>query len=367
MEEGDIAFFFYAGHVCRSAGPIICFPLTSPRRRLRGAHARRTIGGLGGCRVPVSLIAFASLERGSRWWCSTPAATIRLRFRTVDSIGGERRPLPPPLTNGCFRFIQRGLGQKALDDFGDGDPNSVFTRVLVKQLKVPGVGLREMAFRTQGEVARNSASERGYDQVPGVYSQIIGDDFSLSEPPASPPPVAAPPTSVENLEQTDFAAALRSGSVAKLDLFLSKYPDSASVDIVRRERERLTQALPGMAAIPHTAEQIKPVADDEAAWEKVKVTPTEDALEKFIREFPDSKRRRDAESLLANLKPPRAERPTSQATVSPSVQSKPDPHAAPPVVPLRQPPPGRIAHEKAQPKPTPNGNCFSVNGERYCE
>ena len=223
-----------------------------------------------------------------------------------------------------------------------------------------------MAFRTQGEVAR-LASERGYDQVPGVYSQIIGDDFSLSEPPASPPPVAAPPTSVENLEQTDFAAALRSGSVAKLDLFLSKYPDSALRDIVRRERERLTQALPGMAAIPHTAEQIKPAADDEAAWEKVKVTPTQDALEKFIREFPDSKRRRDAESLLANLKPPRAERPTSQATVSPSVQSKPDPHAAPPVVPLRQPPPGRIAHEKAQPKPTPNGNCFSVNGERYCE
>jgi hypothetical protein len=103
-----------------------------------------------------------------------------------------------------------------------------------------------MAFKTQGEVAK-LARANGYKQVPGVYSQIIGDDFYLAGPPASPRSQA--PTPVLNVEQADFAAALQSASVAKLDAFLSKYPASSLADVVRRERARLKQA-PGQPTTP---------------------------------------------------------------------------------------------------------------------
>jgi hypothetical protein len=253
--------------------------------------------------------------------------------------------------NGVLSIYSAGAGQKALDTLGDGDPNSVFTRVFVKELKKPGVGLREIAFRTQGEVAK-LASANGYNQVPGVYSQIIGDDFYLTRP--SAPMLAAPP--LTNTEQTDLAAALQSGSIAQLDLFLSRYPKSPLVDIVRRERERLTKASDQLGQLPDSphlppasiatvsaadpspvaassetpiilpAQTVEPPSSpsfpkpnpvktvsvrpdgslvfmDEVAWQKAKSTRTRDAVKKFLREFPDSKRRNDAEVLLANLTP----------------------------------------------------------------
>ena len=163
------------------------------------------------------------------------------------SIGGERGLALPALTNGVLSIYSAGVGQKALDTLDDdGDPNSVFTRVFVKELKVPGIGLRDMAFKTQSEVAK-LASAKGYDQVPGVYSQII-DDFYLTAPLESTPPLAPQPTPAVDLEQGDFAAAMQSGSIVMLNSFLSKYPASALAGIVRREKERLLKPYLGPLA-----------------------------------------------------------------------------------------------------------------------
>ena len=89
---------------------------------------------------------------------------------------------------------------------------------MVKELKTPGLGLREMAYKTQGEVAK-LASANGYNQVPGIYSQIIGDDVYLTGQPPSKPLVP-----VVNVEEADFRAAMESGSITQLEFIFVQIP-----------------------------------------------------------------------------------------------------------------------------------------------
>ena len=277
------------------------------------------------------------------------------------SIGGERGLALPALTNGVLSIYSAGVGQKALDTLDDdGDPNSVFTRVFVKELKVPGIGLRDMAFKTQSEVAK-LASAKGYDQVPGVYSQII-DDFYLTAPLESTPPLAPQPTPAVDLEQGDFAAAMQSGSIVMLNSFLSKYPASALAGIVRREKERLKPYLGPLATSPPPIQLDGPLASDEVAWEKAKSHRTSNSLKNFIREFPNSKRRHDAEILLANVGPASVERSKPLPTVSPSISKTPPAKRQHPRSPARL-----AAPDVESTRTAPATKCFAFNGAHYCE
>jgi hypothetical protein len=117
---------------------------------------------------------------------------------------------------------------------------------------------------------------------------------------------------------------MQSGSIRQLDLFLSRYPASPLINIVRREKDRLAK-VPSTALPPGLSPSLSPdtaVRSDEIAWQKAKVTRTQEALGNFIHEFPQSERRHEAEDLLASLKPARANRPAPTVIVSPSMHSK---------------------------------------------
>jgi hypothetical protein len=260
LEPGDIAFFFYAGHGVSFSGANYLLPSDIPAPQASGRGEEDRLADLA---VAETRVVDRIRKAGAR--VAVVALDACRDNPLTDSSGrsiGAARGLAPPLllADGVLSIYSAGIGQKAHDDVGDGGPNSVFTRILVEQLKTAGLGLREMAFKTQDEVAK-LARASGYDQVPAVYSQISGDDLYLAGPPPSPIPVAPTPP-VVNLEPADFAAALLSGSLAQLDSFLAKYPASPLADIVQRERERerLTRtpdrppsiviATPTVAALP---------------------------------------------------------------------------------------------------------------------
>jgi WD40 repeat protein len=108
--------------------------------------------------------------------------------------------------------------------------------VFLRKLKTSGLGLRTAAFETQSEVA-SLASSAGYDQVPGVYSQIIGEDVFLSG--RKTEAAAASPS---DAQLAGYGAAIQAGTTAALDAFLAKYPNSPLTEHARRERERLLRS-----------------------------------------------------------------------------------------------------------------------------
>ena len=98
-------------------------------------------------------------------------------FQSVNgrSIGGTRGLSPTTAATGQMIVFSAGTGQQALDNLGaaDKEKNGVFTRVLLKHLKRPGVSIDQMVRDVREEVF-TLANSVGHEQVPAVYDQVVG-------------------------------------------------------------------------------------------------------------------------------------------------------------------------------------------------
>ena len=83
---------------------------------------------------------------------------------------------------GMFVLFSAGQGQSALDRLSetDANPNSVFTRTLLKAMAEPGQSMVQIAKRTQSAVKR-LAAKVDHVQVPAYYDQIVGDLYLTPE------------------------------------------------------------------------------------------------------------------------------------------------------------------------------------------
>ena len=71
-----------------------------------------------------------------------------------------------------------GTGQQTHDRLGPGDrdPNSLFTRVLLQEMRVPGVTVDRLIRNVRRKVV-DLARTVGHEQVPAIYDQIVGDFY----------------------------------------------------------------------------------------------------------------------------------------------------------------------------------------------
>jgi caspase domain-containing protein len=231
LQPGDIAFFFYAGHGVSFSGANYLLPRDVPAPRANGRDEED--------RLADHAVAETRIVERIR------SAEARVAVIVLDacrdnplvppggrSIGKSRGLAPPPLAHGVLTLYSAGAGEKATD-LGEGD--SLFTGVLVKELTTPGFGLRELAYKTQSEVAA-LASARGLIQEPGVYSQIIGEDVYLFGSPKTPS------ASDEDLGRMIDAAT----SVDGLTPFIAGLPDGPLKERAKARAEALkkTQVCP---------------------------------------------------------------------------------------------------------------------------
>jgi Caspase domain len=96
------------------------------------------------------------------------------------SIGGTRGLANVATAKGTFIMYSAGAGQSALDRLGenDGEPTSVYTRVLLSRLSNPGVKLRDLAASVRDEVEQMGKTV-GHDQRPAYYDDLPAD-FALA-------------------------------------------------------------------------------------------------------------------------------------------------------------------------------------------
>src|SRR5215467_10219589 len=111
-----------------------------------------------------------------------PAATTRSRPRTAAGWAAAAGSDGIDTQEGVFVLYSAGLGQAALDRLNDkdADPNSVFTRTLIKLMEKPGLSMQELAKTTQSEVKKLAATI-GHFQMPAYYDQIDGT-LTLARP-----------------------------------------------------------------------------------------------------------------------------------------------------------------------------------------
>ncbi len=137
-------------------------------------------------------------------------------FKGTGRAIGKRGLAPVTAATGQMVLYSAGAGQEALDRLGpnDADPNGVFTRVFIKEIKKPGVPADRILKNVRDQVVR-LAKSMNHEQVPALYDQTIGEFYFL-EPQS--------PTARLNPDDDAWSAAREDGSVAAYRSYLEQFP-----------------------------------------------------------------------------------------------------------------------------------------------
>jgi hypothetical protein len=189
---GDVALVFFAGHGFAVKGSNYVLPVDVPNARQGQEELVRDAA------FEADRISDRLRERGAGTVVLVLDACRDNPFaapgtRAAASTRGLARMDP---SDGVFVLFSAGQRQAALDRLSDKDPdpNSVFTRAFVAELRRPGRTLVEIAKGTQLSVKKLAASV-GFTQTPAYYDQVIGDAVLNAGAGADPgPAVAVAPT-----------------------------------------------------------------------------------------------------------------------------------------------------------------------------
>lgn len=193
LGPGDEAIFYFAGHGVQIDGRNFLLmsdiPQVSP-----GGELLLTSQSL-----PVDVVLEEIRDTGTRFVMLILDACRDNPFPRDDTrgVGGERGLAAATAPEGTFIMYSAGDGQTALDRLSDDDPdpNSVFTRSLLRYIDQPGLPVHEMARLVRSDV-RELAATVGHPQFPAIYDQFDGA-FSVmpavAETPEPVEPVEAPP------------------------------------------------------------------------------------------------------------------------------------------------------------------------------
>jgi uncharacterized caspase-like protein len=91
---------------------------------------------------------------------------------------GSRGLAPTTAATGQMIIFSAGSGQQALDKLGPNDknPNGVFTRMLLSEMRTQGVRVDNMIRDVRRKVV-DAARSIGHEQVPAIYDQVVGDFY----------------------------------------------------------------------------------------------------------------------------------------------------------------------------------------------
>jgi hypothetical protein len=206
IRDGDLALFYYAGHGIEIRGANYILPVDVPAVR-DGQETLVTAEA-----VPTEKIISGIQDRGARTVVMILDACRDNPFRrsATRGVGGVRGLAMASPPEGVFVLYSAGVGQAALDRLSntDSDPNSVFTRVLLKEIAHRKATMIDIAKATQVQV-RSIAIQADHAQVPAYYDQVVGQlRLASGETPRTVPAPAGPPPS-QGPPQTKPGPAVR--------------------------------------------------------------------------------------------------------------------------------------------------------------
>jgi uncharacterized caspase-like protein len=193
IQPGDTVAFFYAGHGVAIGGANYLVPSDVPATS-EGAEAR-----VRGASIPEADVVAEMQGKGARLVLLVLDACRDNPFpRTAGrSIGNTRGLADAKPVRGVFTIYSAGIGQTALDrlEQRDSNPNSVFTRVFIEQLKKPDLHLADVAVEVRERVAslalqaKNEAGQPDpHEQTPAYYDQTLGGRIFLARLPGADGP-----------------------------------------------------------------------------------------------------------------------------------------------------------------------------------
>ena len=169
IEGGDEVVVFYAGHGVQLGSINYLLPVD--------------IGGQDEEQVRDEAIQMQRIlddmqERRTGFMLMIVDACRDNPFKVAGRSIGGRGLAPTSAASGQMVIFSAGAGQQALDKLGakDKEPNGLFTRLFLREMKKPGVSVDRVLRSVRSEVAR-LARTVGHEQTPALYDQSLGDFF----------------------------------------------------------------------------------------------------------------------------------------------------------------------------------------------
>ena len=250
-EGGGEAAFFYAGHgiqigatnyllpvdfsaVDQSMVPYDAISLTEVSNHLLDAKTRFSLLIIDACR-------------------NNPLPKTGTRM-----IGMERGLAPMSPATGQLVVYSAGNGQTALDGLGPGDRdrNSVFVREFIKQMRRPGVSIKEAIEEVRDSVEK-LAQTVNHAQRPAVYDESKGRFYfhpaiaKAADPvPAQPPSGAQVPVGELTVELAFWDAIKNATQVGDYEAYLKQYPNGRFSELVKARLKTLGAPVAAAAPAP---------------------------------------------------------------------------------------------------------------------
>jgi len=233
---GDEVIFYYAGHGVQLDGNNYMIPVDT---------AGDSADQLKDDSVSLQRMLDDMQDQKARFTLAIIDACRDNPFKGNGRALRTRGLAPVTAADGQAVLYSAGAGQEALDNLGprDKDPNGVFTRVLIKEMKTPGLSFDQVIHEVRDQVVALAKSVDRI-QTPGYYSQFTGDFFftaaaagptaSVSQAPSAaqtPAAAAAPSAPHQHVQTADEIAAYKAAEAANTvpgwQLFKRNYPNSA--------------------------------------------------------------------------------------------------------------------------------------------
>ncbi len=170
VEGGDEVVFFFAGHGVQIGGSNYLLATdirkeSEEQVRDDGIALQRVLDEMSERRVKLTVAMIDACR-------DNPFPKVAGR-----SIG-TRGLAPTTAATGQMVIFSAGAGQQALDRLGpqDRDPNGLFTRTLLREIRTPGMRVDNVIREVRKKVVE-SARTIGHEQVPAIYDQVVGDFY----------------------------------------------------------------------------------------------------------------------------------------------------------------------------------------------
>jgi murein DD-endopeptidase MepM/ murein hydrolase activator NlpD len=169
VEGGDEVVVFYAGHGVQLGSTNYLLPVD-----IAGQDEEQVRDEA----IQMQRILDDMQERRTGFMLMIVDACRDNPFKVAGRSIGGRGLAPTSAATGQMVIFSAGAGQQALDKLGatDKEPNGLFTRLFLREMKKPGVSVDRVLRSVRSEVAR-LARTVGHEQTPALYDQSLGDFF----------------------------------------------------------------------------------------------------------------------------------------------------------------------------------------------
>ena len=251
VSGGGVGILFYAGHGVQVSGSNFLLPVDVQLSRAddladEAIDMGRVMERLSTAKAKFTLMIIDACR-------DNPFPRVAGR-----SIGGSRGLTIPSAPDGLMVVYSAGVNEQALDKLSDvdRDPNGLFTREFIKQLREPGVRVDDMVRRVRSSV-REQAARVGHSQNPAIYDQSNGDFYftgagtqtaSLSSQSGNAPAAFDPTVN----DRAFWDSVKDSKNPEELKAYIDNYPSGLFVALAQT-RLKAAQSVQIASAVPSVA------------------------------------------------------------------------------------------------------------------